>query len=155
MLKVGEIAPEIRSVATDGSTFVLSKQKGLCTIVYFYPRAFTPNCTVETRRFRDNYTELMLAGASIVGVSTDDGKTQCRFAEEMRTPFPLIADQDKSISRAYDVLWPLLGMARRVTYIIGPDRTVLAQFRHELQVVKHRDEVLRFVHDRLNALRAT
>jgi thioredoxin-dependent peroxiredoxin len=153
MLKVGEIAPEIRAVTTDGSTFVLSKQAGLCTIVYFYPRAFTPNCTTETRRFRDNYTELTLAGASIVGVSTDDGKTQCRFAEEMRTPFPLIADHDKAISAAYDVLWPLLGMAKRVTYIIGADRTVLAQFRHELQVAKHRDEVLRFVHERLTAMR--
>ncbi len=154
MLKVGDIAPEIRAVTTDGSTFVLSKQDGLCTVVYFYPKAFTPNCTVETRRFRDNYAEIALAGASIVGVSTDDGKTQCRFAEEMRTPFPLIADHDRTISRAYDVLWPLLGMARRATYVIAPDRTILAVFRHELQVIKHRDEVLRFVHARLEALRA-
>jgi thioredoxin-dependent peroxiredoxin len=154
MLKVGDIAPEIDAATTDGSRFVLSAQKGLCTVVYFFPKAFTPGCTVETRRFRDNYTEIALAGASIVGVSTDDNATQCRFSEELRTPFPLIGDADRAISRAYDVLWPLVGVAKRVTFVIGPERRILATFRHEIDVTKHRDDVLKFVHDRLTAVRA-
>ena len=155
MLKVGTLAPEIDAVATDGTRFILSQQAGLCTVVYFYPKAFTPLCAAETKRFADNYAEIALAGAAIVGVSTDDGTTQCRFAETMRTPYPLISDADKVIAKAYKTLWPLLGLAKRVTYVIAPDRTVLAAFHHELVgVVKHRDDVLGFVHRRLEAARA-
>ena len=108
---------------------------------------------METKRFRDNYAEIALAGASIVGVSTDDLDTQCRFSTELKTPFPLLPDRDKAIAKAYDVLWPLVGVAKRVTYVIAPDRSILAVFRHELAVGQHRDDVLKFVHDRLTALR--
>jgi peroxiredoxin len=153
VLNVGDTAPEIDTVTTDGARFVLSKQGGLCTVVYFFPKAFTPGCTAETRRFRDNFAELTLSGASVVGVSTDDNETQCRFASSLRAPFPLIGDSNKVISRAYDVLWPLLGVARRVTYVVAPDRKILASFRHEIQVKKHRDDVLRFVNDRLTSMR--
>lgn len=147
MLAVGNKAPDIRAVTTEGTPFVLSEQQGLCTVVYFYPKAFTPNCTIETRHFRDNYTELLLAGASLVGVSTDDAPTQCRFAEKMRAPFPLIGDADRSICRAWGVLRPILRVAKRVTYVVGRDLEILAAFHHELVVHKHRDQVLRFVHD--------
>lgn len=147
MLKTGSIAPEIEATTTGGSLFTLSAQTDLCTVIYFYPKAFTPGCTAETKRFRDNYVELTLAGAALVGVSTDDSATQCKFAADLRAPFPLIADHDRAISNAYDVLWPLLGMAQRVTYIIAPDRTVLAAMRHEIRIRKHSDEVLRFVHE--------
>jgi len=154
MLKAGATAPEIDAVATDGSRFRLSKQGGLCTVVYFFPKAFTPGCTAETKHFRDNFNELLLAGVSVVGVSTDDAPTQCRFANELQTPFSLIGDPEKKICRAYDVLWPLLGVAQRITYVIGPDRRILAAFRYELLVSKHGDEVMRFVHAHLQTVRA-
>lgn len=155
VLAVGTIAPDIRAVTTGGSTFVLSEQEGLCTVVYFYPKAFTPVCSAETKRFTDNYAEIALAGATIVGISTDDGTTQCRFAQAMKTPYPLIGDHDKSIARAWDVLWPILGLAQRVTYVVAPSRRVLAAVHHELiGVERHRDDVLRLVHERLEATRA-
>jgi serine/threonine-protein kinase len=153
MLNVGERAPEIDAVASDGTRFVLSEQRGLCTVIYFFPKAFTPNCTVETRMFRDNYAELALAGASLVGVSTDDLPTQCRFAGALQAPFPLIADADRTISRAYGVLRPLLRVPRRVTYVIGPDMTVEAALQSELRVRRHRDAVLAFVNQRFLARR--
>jgi peroxiredoxin len=153
VLKVGDTAPEIDAETTDGSRFVLSQQQGLCTVVYFFPKAFTPGCTRETATFRDNFNEILLAGANLVGVSTDDGDTQCRFAEEMRTSFPLIADHDKGISRSFGVLWPLLGVAKRVTYVIGEDRKVLATFRHEVRIDKHRNDVLSFVNQLFEARR--
>jgi peroxiredoxin len=147
VLKVGTIAPEIDALATDGRKFVLSRQEGLCTIIYFYPAAFTPFCTAETKRFRDNYPELALAGATLVGVSPDDGATQCRFAESLKTPFPLLADPDRRISTEYDVVWPIVRWVQRVTYVISWDRVVLAAFHHELfGLERHRDDVLRFVH---------
>ncbi|XXX74037.1 peroxiredoxin [Sorangium sp. So ce134] len=153
MLKVGELAPEIDKPATDGQRFVLSQQGGLCTVVFFFPKAFTPGCTVETRQFRDNHAEIALAGASIVGVSTDDHRTQCRFAESHKVPFPMIADDDRSVCRAYGVLWPLVGVARRVTYVVEPGMRIAAVFHHELQATKHRDDVLAFIDERFRAAR--
>ena len=145
MLKVGDIAPEIDATTSTGSRFRLSEQKGLCTIVFFFPKAFTPGCMIETRRFRDNYAELALLGARIVGVSTDDHDTQCLFAKEMRTPFPMIGDSDKEIARAYGVLWPILERAMRVTFVIDDTRRIAAVIHHELNIVQHRDEVLRVI----------
>lgn len=146
MLKPGDIAPEIDALASDGKRFRLSAQVNkLCTVVYFFPKAFTPGCTKEARRFRDNFPELELAGASIVGISTDDHEKQCSFAESLRAPFPMIGDADRAISNAYGVLWPLIELPRRVTFIVNPLRTIEAVFQHEVQIAKHRDDVLRWV----------
>lgn len=158
MLKVGDRAPSIDAVASDGRRFVLHEQPSLCTVIYFFPKAFTPGCTVETKEFRKNYVELELAGASLVGVSTDEHDTQCRFASSLGAPFPIIGDHDRAISRAYDVLWPIIGVAHRVTYVVGPEasgdgRVVEAVFHHELNVTAHRDEVLRFVNAKFNRSR--
>ncbi len=152
-LKVGDRAPEISAQTNLGTPFVLSEAGGLCTVVYFFPKAFTPHCTMETRTFSDNFNEILLAGANIVGVSTDELDTQCRFAGELNVPFPLIADPDKRIARAYGVLWPIVGLARRYTFVIGSDMTVEAIFHHELDVQQHRDDVLRFVHGKFEAQR--
>ncbi len=154
MLKVGDRAPAIDTVTSTGKRFVLAEQKGLCTIVYFFPKAFTPGCTVETKAFRDNYVELDLAGASLVGVSTDDLATQCNFAGKLGAPFPMIGDKTGTISREFGVLWPLLGLARRVTYVVSPEQIIEAVFRHEINVMAHRDDVLRFVNDKFEQLRA-
>jgi peroxiredoxin len=153
VLRPGDIAPEIDAVTSQGTTFRLSEQRSkLCTIIYFFPKAFTPGCTIETRRFRDNYPEMVLGGASVVGVSTDDHDTQCLFARSLRAPFPMIGDKDKTIAKAYDVLWPLVGRPMRVTFVVNALRTIEAVFHHEISIVAHRDEVLRIM-DRLRAMR--
>ena len=152
-LNVGDRAPEISAKTNQGTPFVLSEQTGLCTVIYFFPKAFTPHCTRETRTFSDNFNELMLAGANLVGVSTDEFDTQCRFAGELHVPFPLIADSDKRIARAYDVLWPLVGLARRYTFVIGENMKIEAIFHHEFDVQQLRDDVLLFVHSRFEASR--
>jgi thioredoxin-dependent peroxiredoxin len=145
MLAIGSHAPEIDAQGSAGR-FVLSAEAGrLCTVVYFFPKAFTPGCTRETARFRDNYMELRLAGAAVVGVSTDAHDTQCRFAQSMDAQFPIVADTDGAIARAYDVRWPIVGLAQRVTYIVSPERIVVAAFHHEIQATQHVDDVLRFV----------
>ena len=143
----GQRAPEIDAMTSNGQRFVLSQQQGLCTVVYFFPKAFTPGCTAETNLFRDNYVELLLAGASLIGVSTDDEKTQCDFANSTRAPFPIVPDPDQKICRAYDVLWPVMNVARRITVVIRPDMVVDAVFHHEVQISRHRDDVLRHVNN--------
>jgi thioredoxin-dependent peroxiredoxin len=167
MLKVGDAAPPIDAVGSDGKRFVLYAQtESLCTVIYFFPKAFTPGCTAETKEFRKHYTELMLAGATLIGVSTDHLDTQCRFATSLAAPFPMLGDHDRAICRAYDVLWPVIGVAHRVTYVVasppdapvdaaaaGPRWTVEAAFKHELDIGAHRDEVLRFVNAKFQARR--
>ena len=149
MLKPGDTAPEIDANASDGTRFRLSEQTDkLCTVIYFFPKAFTPGCTAQTKRFRDNYAEIALAGATLVGISTDDHDTQCSFADSLSAAFPMIGDRDRSISEAYGVLWPLIGRPKRITFVVSPRRTIEAVFRHEVQIARHRDDVLEYV-DRL------
>ena len=153
MLAIGSVAPDIDAEGSEGR-FRLSERAGhLCTVLYFFPKAFTPGCTRETKTFRDNYAELRIAGAAVVGVSTDDPETQCKFAESTNATFPIVSDRDGAISRGYDVRWPIIGFSQRVTYILSPTREVLAAFHHELQIDKHRDDVLVFV-DALHRKRA-
>jgi peroxiredoxin len=143
VLRAGDLAPEIDAAASDGQRFRLSAQTTrLCTVIYFFPKAFTPGCTKETIRFRDNFAELELAGARVVGISTDDHETQCAFADSLRAPFQMIADADRRISAAYGVLMPLIKIPRRVTFIVNPLRTIDAVFEHNVQIAKHRDDVL-------------
>jgi peroxiredoxin Q/BCP len=153
MLRVGDSAPPIDAVTSLGTRFVLAEQDGLCTVVYFFPKAFTPHCTKETKHFRDNHVELQLAGATVVGVSTDDLKTQCKFAESLNARFPMIPDPEHTISRAYDVLWPIVGLARRVTYVVSPERKIEAVFHYEFKVDEHRNDVLRYVNQKYRAAR--
>ncbi len=155
MLKVGERAPAIDAMTSSGTRFVLAEQIGLCTVIYFFPKSFTPGCTTETKSFRDNHVELEFAGVNVVGISTDDLTTQCNFARSIKTPFPLIGDNDSAICRAYDVLWPLIGVAKRVTYVISPEQQIEAVLRHEIDVKSHRDDVLRFVNIKFLNLRKT
>lgn len=153
MLRVGDTAPPIDAATSLGTRFVLSQQEGLCTVLYFFPKAFTPGCTRETKYFRDNHVELELAGAAVAGISTDDLATQCSFADSLKAPFPMIADPDHAISRAYDVLWPIVGLARRITYVVSPTSVIEAVFHHELRVEEHRNDVLRFVNQKFRAAR--
>ncbi len=146
MLAVGTKAPEIDVPGPHGERFRLSEGLGrVATVVYFFPKAFTPGCTRETERFRDSYNELRLAGATVIGVSTDDADTQCRFAESLEAPFPMVGDPDGAVAERFDVRWPIVGVARRVTYVLDHERTIRGVFHHELDIAQHRDDVLRLV----------
>jgi peroxiredoxin len=155
MLDVGTTAPEIDVPDRDGARFRLSGALGrIATVVYFFPKAFTPGCTKETEHFKDSYNELRLVGANVVGISTDDADTQCRFAESLEAPFPMVGDPDGAIAELFDVRWPVVGVARRVTYVLDHERTIRGVFHHELDVAKHRDEVLRLVDEIYTSRRA-
>jgi peroxiredoxin Q/BCP len=144
MKKVGDFAPEIGLPASDGKVFSLADRKGRYTIVYFFPAAFTPGCTAESKRFRDNSSELAALGADVVGISTDSHQQQCAFAESLRVTFPMVGDADGRITRAYGVKWPIFDRARRVTFVVGPTRHIEAVFAHEIQVNRHLDDVVAF-----------
>ena len=145
MKKVGDYAPEIGLPASDGKAFHLADRKGRYTILYFFPAAFTPGCTAESKRFRDNSDELAALGADVVGISTDTLEQQCAFADSLRVKFPMVADPNGKVTRAYGVKWPIFDRARRVTFVIGPTQHIEAVFAHEVQVNRHLDDVVAFL----------
>jgi peroxiredoxin Q/BCP len=142
MLEVGELAPDFSVTTYDGKPLSLASFAPRLLVLYFFPKAFTPGCTKEARRFRDNYPEIRSLGAEVLGLSMDEVGVQCRFAEAERVTFPLATDSGGAIAKAFGVRRSVLPVARRVTFIVAPDRRVLARFVHEFQVSRHLDEVL-------------
>jgi thioredoxin-dependent peroxiredoxin len=117
MLRVGDLAPSFDAAGSSGERVSLASLRGRPVVVYFYPKANTAGCTAETRGFAALYPELRRAGIELIGVSVDSAATQAGFAERCGAEFPLVADADKSIARAYGVVG-LLGVAKRVTFFL-------------------------------------
>jgi thioredoxin-dependent peroxiredoxin len=123
VLGVGEEAPDFTAVVADGSSFTLSSLRGKPVVLYFYPKANTLGCTVEARGFTEHYSEFSGSGVAVVGVSVDTVEDQRRFREKCDIPYPLVADHNKAVARRYGVLG-LFGVAKRVTFFLGPDGRV-------------------------------
>lgn len=147
MIQVGDTAPDFTATDCQGRSVSLSSLRGRRVVLFFFPKAFTPGCTIETRAFRDNHGQIQALGAELVGVSVDSVATQCAFATNENIHFALIGDEDRRISSSYAVLWPVLKVDRRVTFIIDPAGTVESVIRHELRVYRHLDDVLRYLRE--------
>lgn len=119
-LSVGDTAPTFTAKDTNGNTVSLSDFAGKTVVLYFYPKDDTPGCTKEACNFRDNYAEYLSKGITVLGVSMDDEVSHQAFTEKFSLPFPLLADGDGAITKAYDVEGEMNGMryAKRVTYVI-------------------------------------
>jgi peroxiredoxin Q/BCP len=102
-LKVGDTVPDITAIDESGNEIRFSDYKGRRLIVFFYPKASTPGCTIEACNLRDNYGVLQEQGYQILGVSADAEKRQSNFKTKYQFPFPLIADVDKKVINAFGV----------------------------------------------------
>jgi peroxiredoxin Q/BCP len=126
-LKEGDPAPKFSAATNGGGTLSLAELRGKNVVLYFYPKDNTPGCTKEACAFRDQFAELKQAGAVVLGVSTDPVKAHDKFVEKFKLPFPLLADVDQKIVKAYGVWGEKTFMGRkymgtnRVTFLIGPD----------------------------------
>lgn len=127
MLKEGDKAPDIRLANDAGEPFKLSELKGKRVVLYFYPKADTPGCTVEACEFRDDIKTFSKNGAVVVGISPDKPAAQAKFKEKYELPFTLLADEEKAAANAYGV-WKEKNMygrkvmgIERSTFVIGPD----------------------------------
>lgn len=137
MIRVGQRAPDFSAVATDGRTVSLLELRGRPVVLFFFPKAFTTVCTLEARQFCEQEPEWSSRGATVIGISTDAPETQRQFAKSVGAPYPMIGDEDRSITRSFGVMWPLVGIARRVTVIIDGDGVVAGVLHHELSASKH------------------
>jgi peroxiredoxin Q/BCP len=142
MLKVGQQAPAFDVTASDGKRIRLEDFRGKKNVVlYFYPKDFTRVCTTETCGFRDMYDDLVThKDTEIIGVSLDSDDSHKRFATEHRVTFPLIADKDRSLAKSYEAIGPLrglLGIVKRVTFVIDKQGTIRAILEAELSADTH------------------
>jgi thioredoxin-dependent peroxiredoxin len=138
-LSIGSQAPEFDVVARQAGAerrLRLSDFRGQKNVVlYFYPRDFTPLCTAEACGFRDMYEELASRDTEVIGVSVDDDNSHDRFAAQHRVSFPLVADPERKLARAYGAtswLRDRLGSSKRITYVIDKQGKVAAMFDSEL-----------------------
>ncbi|MDB9961256.1 thioredoxin-dependent thiol peroxidase [Oceanihabitans sp.] len=130
-LKVGDQVPDFTVNNQDGEALSLSDYKGKKLIVFFYPKASTPGCTVEACNLRDNYTVLQEQGYELLGVSADSEKRQSNFKNKYEFPFPLLADEDKVVINAFGVWGEKKFMGRtydgihRKTFILDKEGIVV------------------------------
>ena len=115
-LSVGTTAPAFTAKDTNGNTVSLSDLAGKTVVLYFYPKDDTPGCTKQACSFRDSYADYQGKDIVVLGVSKDDETSHQQFTQKFNLPFPLLADTDGAIIKAYDVDGG--GYAKRVTYVI-------------------------------------
>lgn len=117
-LPVGAAAPKVSGVDQDGKPLALADYyaKGP-VLVFFYPKAGTSGCTAEACSLRDAFTDLSKDGLQVVGVSLDTPEAQKAFQENNHLPFPLVADKDGAVAKAFEVP-TTMGMAKRQSFLI-------------------------------------
>jgi thioredoxin-dependent peroxiredoxin len=140
-LQVGDQVPEFSTVNQNGDTVSLSDYKGKKLIVFFYPKANTPGCTAEACNLRDHYKTLQDRGYELLGVSADSAQKQNNFKAKYELPFPLLADEDKTVINAFGVWGEKKFMGKvydgihRMTFILNESGVV----EHLISKVKTKD----------------
>ncbi len=131
----------------DGNTIQLKDFSGKPVVLFFYPRADTPGCTIEACEFRDALHALLKTGAVILGISRDTPKAQKKFQEKFSLPYPLLADVNEVVCKQFDVIREknmygkkVMGI-ERTTFLIGPDQRILKIFS-KVKPEGHAQEVL-------------
>ena len=133
-MKIGEQV-DFQLQNQDGETVYLSQFRGSPVILFFYPRADTPGCTVEACEFRDLYSDLKAAGAVLIGISRDAVRAQKKFADKFSLPFPLLADPELTVAKQFDVVreGSMYGKpvtkVERSTFVFDREGKLEAEFR--------------------------
>ena len=146
-LKVGDKAPNFEAKDQDGNSIKLSDYKGKKLVVFFYPKANTPGCTLEACSLSDHYKELQNKGYEILGVSADTEKKQSNFRNKFSFPYPLLADVNKEVINAFGVWGEKKFMGRifdgihRITFVID-ENGVISHVIDKVKTKKHAAQIL-------------
>ncbi len=111
-MKIGDKIPDVLGITADGKTLNASDFLGRKLVIYFYPKDNTPGCTAEACSLNDGLDDLAAAGYAVVGVSKDSAESHRKFADKFALRFPLIADVDLMLNKAFGV-WQMKKMAGR------------------------------------------
>tara|TARA_B100001057_G_scaffold95624_1_gene92076 strand:- start:19309 stop:19761 length:453 start_codon:yes stop_codon:yes gene_type:complete len=146
-LKVGDKAPDFKTANQDGKIVNLSDFSKKKLVLFFYPKASTPGCTMEACNLSDNYSRFESSGYAILGISSDSVKRQLNFKNKFNLPYDLLADEDKSVIRSYGVWGPKKFMGReydgihRTTFIID-GKGVIEKIITKVKTKVHSDQIL-------------
>lgn len=140
-MNIGDKIPAILGTDADGKVIKAADYAGKKLVIYFYPKDNTPGCTAEACSLSDGYLQLRKAGIEVVGVSKDSAESHAKFAQKHSLPFPLIADVDLELHKAFGV-WQekklygrtFMGTVR-TTFIIDEQGRVM----HIINKVKTKD----------------
>jgi len=146
-LSIGAAVPAISLPDQDGKTRSLTEQRGKWVLVYFYPRDDTPGCTLEACGLRDVWSDFEKHGIVVYGISADSVKSHRKFADKFKLPFTLLADESKSVIRAYRSYGKKKFLGRefdgilRQSFLVNPQGK-LARFYPKVKPAEHAAEVL-------------
>ena len=159
-VRLGDVAPDFTAQTTQGPISFHEWKGNSWAVLFSHPKDFTPVCTTELGAVAYLKPEFDRRNVKIIGLSVDPVDSHVKWEQDIqdvtgnRVNFPMIADANQAISRSYGVLWHIVGLARRVKYVVGPHLAIEAVFHHELKVQEHRDAVLRFVNQKFHWARA-
>lgn len=148
--KIGNLAPAFTLPDQNGDTHSLKDYRGQIVLVYFYPKALTPGCTVQACGLRDSSKQLEKRGVKVFGISTDSQKLLQKFNEKMHLNFTLLSDADHAVAEKYGVWGPKKFMGRsyvglhRMSFIIDRE----GRLRHIFEKVNtktHHEDALAWI----------
>ncbi|WP_309608912.1 thioredoxin-dependent thiol peroxidase [Flavobacterium sp.] len=146
-LKKGDKAPSFSALDQDGNSHKLADYAGKKLVIFFYPKANTPGCTAEACDLSNNYARFTSNNYAILGVSADSAKAQLKFKEKFDFPFPLLADEDKSVIQAFGVWGPKKFMGKeyggihRTTFIID-EKGMISDVISDVKTKDHANQIL-------------
>jgi len=146
-MEIGDKVADFTLQDDSEKTIHLKDLAGKPVVLFFYPKADTPGCTIEACGFRDQFKKIQNTGAIVLGISRDTPKAQKKFREKYDLPYPLLADVDETVCKQFDVLKEknmygktVMGI-ERTTFLIGPDQRLLKIFP-KVKPEGHAEEVL-------------
>lgn len=147
MLEEGEMVPKFELPDSNGNIVKSSDFKGKKHVIYFYPRDFTPGCTIEADEFTKEYKKFQKIGVEIIGISTDDIESHKKFCQKMKIPYVLLSDTDASVSKKFGVYGKKQFMGkeyfgiRRSTFLVD-EKGVVFKTYPTVKPKGHAEEVL-------------
>ena len=146
-LKAGDKAPDFSAKDQDGKLRSLEDYKGKKLVIFFYPKASTPGCTMEACNLRDNWETFQAQGYDILGVSADSEKRQSNFKTKYKLPYPLLADEDREVINAFKVWGPKKFMGRtyegihRTSFVID-EEGIITEVIAKVKTRDHASQIL-------------
>ncbi len=146
-LKIGDKAPNFTAIDQHGKTIALSDYSNKKIVLFFYPKASTPGCTMQACNLRDNYEQFLAKGYAVIGVSADSVKRQLNFSTKKSLPFSLLADENKSVINAFGVWGEKKFMGRtydgihRITFIID-EKGIIEDVITKVKTKEHTAQIL-------------
>ena len=147
MVNEGDMVPAFEAMDANGNSTKSTQFLGKKHVIYFYPRDFTPGCTTEADEFSTHYTKFQEVGIEIVGISPDNVDSHRRFCDKMKIKFPLLADTDKEIAKAFGVWGKKKFMGReymgvmRSTFLVD-EKGVISKAFMRVKPAGHAQQVL-------------